>query len=96
MTDKTFAAKLHNIENAILGVKNNPEIQAKLSVYGYTPERMTQGQQLLASATSRMTTQVNGCAVQKAAVARSAGDSEEMKDLTVKKYAEHTSARIVP
>jgi hypothetical protein len=38
MTGKTLAAKLHNIENGILGVKNNPEIQDKLSVYGYKPE----------------------------------------------------------
>ncbi|MDR1897518.1 MAG: hypothetical protein LBR10_12085 [Prevotellaceae bacterium] len=45
MTNKTFAAKLHNIENGLLGVKNNSEIQAKLSVFGYTPERMEQGEQ---------------------------------------------------
>jgi hypothetical protein len=31
MTGKTFAAKLRNIGNGTLGVKNNPEIQAKLS-----------------------------------------------------------------
>ncbi|MDR1896303.1 MAG: hypothetical protein LBR10_05890 [Prevotellaceae bacterium] len=73
MTRKTFVAKLHNIENGILGVKNNPEIQNKMSVFGYTPERMAQGQQLRAAAISRTTTQVNGRAVRKAAVARSEG-----------------------
>jgi hypothetical protein len=37
MTGKTIAAKLRNIKNRILVVKNNPEIQEKLSVYGYKP-----------------------------------------------------------
>jgi hypothetical protein len=47
MNGKTIATKLHNIENGILGVQNNPDIQDKLSVFGYTPERILIGRRLL-------------------------------------------------
>ena len=47
MNGKTIATKLHNIENGILGVQNNSEIQDKLSVFGYTPERILTGRRLL-------------------------------------------------
>jgi hypothetical protein len=40
---RTFAAKLHNMENGISGVQNNPEIQERMSQYGYTPERVAEG-----------------------------------------------------
>jgi hypothetical protein len=38
--DQSLAAKLHNIENGISGVQNNPEIQERMSQYSYTPERV--------------------------------------------------------
>jgi hypothetical protein len=41
--DQSYAAKLHNMENGISGVQNNPEIQGLMSQYGYTPERVTEG-----------------------------------------------------
>jgi N-acetyl-anhydromuramyl-L-alanine amidase AmpD len=41
--DQSFAARLHNMENGILGVQNNPEIQKRMSQYGYTPERVAEG-----------------------------------------------------
>jgi hypothetical protein len=47
MNGKIIAIKLHNIENGILGAQNNPEIRDMLSVYGYTPERISEGKRLL-------------------------------------------------
>jgi hypothetical protein len=44
-TKRTFAAKLHSIENGIAGVQNNPEIQELMALYGYTPERLLEEQQ---------------------------------------------------
>jgi hypothetical protein len=41
--DQSYAAKLHNMENGILGVQNNPEIQERMAQYGYTPERVSEG-----------------------------------------------------
>jgi hypothetical protein len=82
MTGKIFAAKLHNIENGILGVKNNPEIQAKLSVFGYTPERMEQGEQLLTSAIRLMTTQVSEYSDKYSAVA----EMEKLWDASYSTY----------
>jgi hypothetical protein len=32
------------MENGISGVQNNPEIQERMSQYGYTPERVAEGQ----------------------------------------------------
>ncbi|MDR3252665.1 MAG: hypothetical protein LBT35_03770, partial [Tannerella sp.] len=46
---KSFAAKLYSIENGISGVQNNPEIQGLMSLYGYTPERVAEGQVKLAN-----------------------------------------------
>ncbi|MDR3236058.1 MAG: hypothetical protein LBT48_04940 [Prevotellaceae bacterium] len=42
--DQSFAARLHSMENGISGVQNNPEIQERMSQYGYTPERVAEGQ----------------------------------------------------
>ncbi|MDR1896298.1 MAG: hypothetical protein LBR10_05865 [Prevotellaceae bacterium] len=71
MTRKTFVAKLHNIENGILGVKNNPEIQAKLSVFGYTPERLQQEQQAVNEVKNPYSKQLSGKdAAQQATVER--------------------------
>jgi hypothetical protein len=47
MNGKVIAVKLHNVENGILGAKNNPEVQERLNVYGYTSERIEKGKQLL-------------------------------------------------
>jgi hypothetical protein len=58
MDGKIIATKLHSIENGILGVQKNPEIQGKLTPFGYTPERMEEGTALLSKATSLMTAQV--------------------------------------
>jgi hypothetical protein len=41
--DQSFAARLHNMENGISGVQNNPEIQERMTQYGYTPERVAEG-----------------------------------------------------
>jgi hypothetical protein len=46
------------MENGILGALGNAEIQMMLNVYGYTPERIEEGKQLLAAATRLMTSQV--------------------------------------
>jgi hypothetical protein len=43
----SIAAKLHNIENAVSGARNNPEILERMSKYGYTAERIAKGEQLL-------------------------------------------------
>jgi hypothetical protein len=58
MNGKIIATKLHSIENAILGVQNNPEIQEKLNAFGYTPERIGEGKRLLDKVNGLMTTQV--------------------------------------
>jgi hypothetical protein len=58
MNGKIIAAKLHNIENGILGVQNNPEIQDKLNAYGYTPERISEGRRMLDNVTGLMSSQV--------------------------------------
>jgi hypothetical protein len=47
--DQSLAAKLHSIENGISGVQNNPEIQGLMTSYGYTPERVAEGQVKLAN-----------------------------------------------
>jgi hypothetical protein len=58
MTGKIIAAKLHKIENSILGVQNNPEVQERLSALGYTPGRINEGKVLHDRVTRLMTTQV--------------------------------------
>jgi hypothetical protein len=45
---RSFAARLQEIEVGISGVKNTPEIQAELDKFGYTPERIAEGEALLA------------------------------------------------
>jgi hypothetical protein len=40
---RSIAAILHRIEDGILGAINHPEIQSKLSLFGYTPERIDGG-----------------------------------------------------
>jgi hypothetical protein len=46
---KSLAAKLHEFENGISGVVNNSEIEERMSQYGYTPEKMTEGTERLNS-----------------------------------------------
>jgi hypothetical protein len=58
MNGKVIAKKLLSIEESFKGVKNNPEIKEKMGVLGYTPERMSEGEELLEKATNLMTTQV--------------------------------------
>jgi hypothetical protein len=58
MNGKIIATKLHQMRTGILGVQNNPEIQAKMIPFGYTPERMGEGQNLLDIVTRLMTTNV--------------------------------------
>jgi hypothetical protein len=48
--DQSYAAKLHRMENGISGVQNSAEIQEMMSRYGYTPERVAEGQVKLANA----------------------------------------------
>ena len=47
MSKVNIAAKLHNIENGILGASNSPEIQSKMAPFGYTSEKIAQGLALL-------------------------------------------------
>jgi hypothetical protein len=60
MNGKIIAEKLLNIEDAILGVQNNPKIQEMMSLLGYTPEQMKEGKMLLDKVTTLMTVQVEG------------------------------------
>jgi hypothetical protein len=46
----TDAARLHNIENGILGTRNNSEILERMNKYGYTEERISEGEELLKNA----------------------------------------------
>jgi hypothetical protein len=71
MTRKIFAAKLHDIKNGLLGVKNNPEIQNRMSVYGYTPERLQQERQAVNEVENLYSKQLSGKgAAQQATVKR--------------------------
>jgi hypothetical protein len=47
---QTIAARLHNVEKSISGVRNNLEIQERMDRYGYTSERITEGERLLTDA----------------------------------------------
>jgi hypothetical protein len=58
MNGKIIATKLHKIENGILGAQNNSEIRSRMSVYGYTPERISEGRRLLDEVTGLMSAQV--------------------------------------
>jgi hypothetical protein len=57
-TKRNIATKLHNIENGILGVSNSPEIQSKMTPFGYSPEKIAQGLTLLNKAKHLTATQV--------------------------------------
>ena len=54
---QTIAAKLHRMEESISGVKNNPEIQDRMSRYGYTPDRIAEGEALLSAAMGQVADQ---------------------------------------
>jgi hypothetical protein len=43
MSKVNIAAKLHSIENGLLGASNSPEIQEKMTLFGYTPDKIAQG-----------------------------------------------------
>ncbi|MDR0605113.1 MAG: hypothetical protein LBG80_12495 [Bacteroidales bacterium] len=58
MNGKIIANELHKILSSILGVENNPEIQEKLSMFGYTPDRIAEGKVLYENVTHLMTIQV--------------------------------------
>jgi hypothetical protein len=60
MNGKIIAEKLLKIDDAILGVQNNPKIQEMMSLLGYTPEQMKEGKMLLDKVTILMTAQVEG------------------------------------
>jgi hypothetical protein len=67
MVKKNIATKLHQIENGIAGVSNSPEIQAKMTAFGYTPEKIEQGKALLENAQRMTAVQVGGYSNQYAA-----------------------------
>jgi hypothetical protein len=67
MSKLNIAAKLHSIENGILGVEKSPEIQEKMMAFGYTPEKMAQGKALFENAKRLTTSQVGGYGDQYAA-----------------------------
>ncbi|MDR2470159.1 MAG: hypothetical protein LBD27_06745 [Tannerella sp.] len=48
--NRSLAGILHGIEDGIAGVQNNPEIRERMNKYGYTPERIAAGKQLLTTA----------------------------------------------
>jgi hypothetical protein len=58
MNGKVIARKLLSIEESLKGVKNSPEIGEKLSVLGYTPERINEGEELFDKVTKLMTIQI--------------------------------------
>ena len=58
MSKESIAVKLHSIENGILGASNSPEIQAKITPFGYTPEKIEQGVALLNKAKHLTSAQV--------------------------------------
>jgi hypothetical protein len=58
MSKESIAAKLHSIENGINGVSNSPEIQTKITPFGYTPEKIAQGVTLLNTAKRLIASQV--------------------------------------
>ncbi|MDR1895326.1 MAG: hypothetical protein LBR10_00870 [Prevotellaceae bacterium] len=50
--------KIQSIEDGILGAQNNPEILQRMSAYGYTPERLAEGENLLDAVKSKRASQV--------------------------------------
>jgi hypothetical protein len=47
---QSIAARLHNVEKGISGVLNSPDILERMNRYGYTPDRIAEGEQLLVGA----------------------------------------------
>ncbi|MDR2121420.1 MAG: hypothetical protein LBP64_11195 [Tannerella sp.] len=47
---QAIATKLHNVESGISGARNNPEILERMNRYGYTTERIAEGEKLLNAA----------------------------------------------
>jgi hypothetical protein len=54
----SIAGKLHRIETGIYGVFNSEEIQVKMAAFGYTAERITEGENLLKKAKQMIASQV--------------------------------------
>ncbi|MDR0756698.1 MAG: hypothetical protein LBF85_02510 [Tannerella sp.] len=48
--NQSIAARLHSIENGISGALNSPEILERMNRYGYTAERIAEGERLLTGA----------------------------------------------
>jgi hypothetical protein len=65
---KDIAARLHIIEIGIESVLSSLEIQAKMSVYGYTPEKIMRGKELLERARHLTAAQKGGYGEQYAAI----------------------------
>jgi hypothetical protein len=59
MNGKKIAKKLHDIGNTIKGAINNSEILEKLKSFGYSEERIREGEQLWNKANQLMIVQVN-------------------------------------
>jgi hypothetical protein len=81
-TKRDIATKLHNIENGILGVSNSPEIQLRMTPFGYTPERIEQGFTLLNKAKRMTATQVGNYGDQYSA-------TDKVDKLLADKYAKY-------
>jgi hypothetical protein len=64
---RDLAAKLHSMENGIEGVNSSPEILTKMAVYGYTPEKVQKGKNLLERAKRLTVAQKGGYGGQYAA-----------------------------
>ncbi|MDR0715039.1 MAG: hypothetical protein LBF89_12410 [Bacteroidales bacterium] len=82
MDGKIIATKLHRIENAISGTLDNPEIQTRLSVFGYTSERILKGKQMLDKVSHLMTTNVKKYGSQYGAT----GVQDKFLDATYARY----------
>jgi hypothetical protein len=67
MPKESIAAKLHSIENGILGTENSPEIQDRMTAFGYAPAKIAQGKTLLEKAKRHVAAQVGGYGDQYAA-----------------------------
>jgi hypothetical protein len=67
MPKESIAAKLHSIENGILGVANSPEVQYRMTAFGYTPDKIEHGKNLLENVKRHVALQVGGYGDQYAA-----------------------------
>ena len=59
MTGKTIAKKLHEIQNAISGANNQPEISSMLSSFGYDAAKIAAGQSMLDNVKTLMAQQID-------------------------------------